>query len=178
MYLYKKSYVKEWSHQKVEDRFKVTIKRGGKPYDRIKPERVSYVIEEVMYWRKDNQIHGWFVNNTHEIEEDVKYYVTQKDLIQLRDVCEKVLGILNKAPKKTVQLQSGWSSGQETYTDVEVYDCYDEIKQLLPPTQGFFFGTYELDEWYYGAVENTYKFLNEEISNSSDDDEYEYYASW
>ncbi len=178
MYLYKKTYVKQWDFHKDHERFNVTVERGGKPYTKIKPERISYVIETAMYWRKVNQIHGWFVNNTQSIEDDVKYYVTLSDLVKLRDVCAKVLDILNSSPKKTVQLQNGWVDGKENFEDGVIYDCGDQIKELLPPTQGFFFGHYDLDEWYYKGVEDTLIFLNNEITNSSEDDEFEYYASW
>jgi hypothetical protein len=135
MYLSKKTYVKQWSHDKPEEQFEVSVKQGGKPFKKIESSRVSYVTEELMYWRKANQIHGWFVHNTQEIVEEVKYYVTKEDLDNLLDVCKQVLDVLSKSEIKTVQVRSGWSGGEETYSDVETYDCEDEIRELLPPTE-------------------------------------------
>lgn len=178
MYLSKKTYVKQWSHRKPEDQFEVSVTRGGNTYSTIKPERVSYVTEELMYWRKANQIHGWFCCNTEELTADVRYYVTKENLDELRDTCQKVLEMLEKSPKSTKQVVGGWKDGKEYMVDVSVYDCQDEIEELLPPTQGFFFGGYEIDDWYKQSVEETLEFLNNELPNCEEDDEFEYYASW
>jgi hypothetical protein len=178
MYLSKKTYVKQWSHDKPEEQFEVSVKRGGKPFKKIESSRVSYVTEELMYWRKANQIHGWFVHNTQEIVEEVKYYVTKEDLDNLLDVCKQVLDVMSKSKMKTVQVRSGWSGGEETYSDVETYDCEDEIRELLPPTEGFFYGSYEIDEWYKQAIEETVEFLEKELPKSDEHDDFEYYASW
>jgi hypothetical protein len=118
MYLSKKSYVKQWEHRKPEDQFNVSVKKGGESYSDIKPERVSYVIEELMYWRKANQIHGWFTQNTAEITADVRYYVTKTDLEVLLETCKSVADILNTAPKVTKQVVGGWKDGEEYMVDV------------------------------------------------------------
>jgi hypothetical protein len=178
MYLSKKTYVKQWEHNKPEEQFEVNVKRGGKPFKKIEPSRVSYVTEELMYWRKANQIHGWFVHNTQEVVEEVKYYVTKEDLQNLLDVCKQVLDVMGKSKMKTVQVRSGWSGGEETYSDVETYDCEDEIRELLPPTEGFFYGSYEIDEWYKNNIEETVEFLERELPKSDEHDDFEYYASW
>ena len=177
MYLSKKTYVKQWSHRKPEDQFDVSVKRGGVTYPNIKPERVSYVIEELMYWRKANQIHGWFTQNTEEITADVKYYVTKTDLEVLLETCKKVVEILDASPKTTKQVVAGWKDGEQYMEDVEVYDN-DVLQDILPPTQGFFFGSDTIDEWYKEDIVNTIKFLEEELPNCEEDAEFEYYASW
>jgi hypothetical protein len=177
MYLSKKTYVKQWSHRKPEDQFEVSVTKGGNDYPNIKPERVSYVIEELMYWRKANQIHGWFCNNTEEIQADVKYYVTKTDLDVLLETCKTVLDILEKTPKKTKQVVAGWKDGEQYMEDVEVYDN-DVLQDILPPTQGFFFGSDTIDDYYKQDIVDTMNFLQEELANCLEDDEYEYYASW
>ncbi len=177
MYLSKKTYVKQWSHRKPEDQFDVSVKRGGEIYPNIKPERVSYVVEELMYWRKANQIHGWFCNNTEEIVADVKYYVTKTDLEVLLETCKSVSDILAKSPKITKQVVGGWKNGEEYLVPVEVYDN-NVIADILPPTQGFFFGSDTIDDYYKQDIDDTIKFLEEELSNCEEDAEFEYYASW
>ena len=179
MYLSKKTYVKKWSHQEKKDQFDVTIKKGGKKFTGINPERVSYITEEIAYWRKANQIHGWFVNNTEEIQQDVKYYVTKEHLTNLLLDCKKVLELLNTLPKTTKKVVGGWRDGKEYLVDVEVYDNADEILDLLPPTQGFFFGSDTIDDYYKQDIEHTIKVLEEELSTNEDEyPDYEYYASW
>ena len=177
MYLSKKTYVKQWSHRQPEDQFNVSVTRGGKTYSNIRPERVSYVVEELMYWRKANQIHGWFVNNTSEITADVRYYVTKTDLEVLYETCKTVLEILDKASKKTKQVVGGWKDGEQYMVDVEVYDN-DVLEDILPPTQGFFFGSDTIDDYYKQDIIDTMNFLEQELSECQEDDEYEYYASW
>ena len=63
MYLSKKTYVKQWDFQDEEKKVKVDVTKNGEPLKGIKSERISYVVEDVMYWRKANQIHGWFCSN-------------------------------------------------------------------------------------------------------------------
>jgi hypothetical protein len=178
MYLSKKSYVKQWSHKKPEDQFEVNVTKGNRPFPNIKPERVSYVTEELMYWRKANQIHGWFCANGSEEITEVKYRLTKTDLEVLMETCKTVLDIINNSPKKTIQVVGGWKDGGQYMVDVEVYENEDVIKDLLPPTEGFFYGGYEIDEWYKQTIEETLNFLQEELPNCEEDEEFEYYASW
>lgn len=178
MYLSKKTYVKQWEHRKPEDQFEVTVKKGGVTYPNIKPERVSYVTEEIMYWRKANQIHGWFCNNTEERQPEISYYVTKENLEELLLTCKNVLTLLGNSNKITKQVVGGWKGGEEYMVDVITYDCEDEISDLLPPTTGFFYGSSTIDDWYKQDVENTVEFLERELPNTIDGDEFEYYASW
>ena len=59
MYLSKKTYVKNWDFMKPEQRHMVTVVKNGEEVPYIKPNRVSYIVESVMQWRKANQIHNW-----------------------------------------------------------------------------------------------------------------------
>jgi hypothetical protein len=63
--------------------------------------------------------------------------------------------------------------------DVEVYDNVDEVMEILPPTQGFFFGSDTIDDWYKQDIENTINVLTEELEGEDDGyADYSYYASW
>lgn len=179
MYLSKKTYVKNWSHQTPEETHSVEVRKGGVLHPGIKPERVSYITEEIMYWRKSNQIHGWFCNNTEELVDNVRYDVSRDHLEQLLSDCKKVLEILNTSTKSITQVVGGWKDGKEYMVDVEVYDNVDEVMEILPPTQGFFFGSETIDGWYKQDIENTIEVLTAELADEmvvySD---YQYYASW
>jgi len=76
MYLSKKTYVKYWEHN-GDNNYEVTVTKAGKPTN-IDPKKVSYIVEEVGYWRKANQIHNWFVENVQngidECQECSKWY--------------------------------------------------------------------------------------------------------
>jgi hypothetical protein len=150
MYLEKKTYVKQWDHIAAENQFAVTVGRGGKPYAAIKSERVSYVIEEVAYWRKANAIHKWFVDNCGEGKDECQpIYVSAEHMKALLEV---VSGLLKTK-------------------DAE------EAALILPPTNGFFFGSTEINEYYWSDLEYTKEILEAEIAAEATGDYY-YNASW
>lgn len=176
MYLSKKTYVKYWEH-KGADNYKITVTKNGER-TAIDPKRISFITEELMYWRKANQIHGWFVNHCTEIIPDVQYIVTLDNLKALLEDCYQVLDLLKTAPKKKVEVHTGWANGESTYVDVEVYDS-EEVMKIMPPTSGFFFGSEEINEWYIESITETISFIEKELASNPDDyEEYEYYASW
>ena len=146
MYLSKKTYVKYWEHN-GDNNYEVTVTKAGKPTN-IDPKKVSYIVEEVGYWRKANQIHNWFVENVQNgIDECQESYVSREQLQSLLDICRIV-----KIDKR-------------------------KAEQLLPTQSGFFFGGTEYDEYYYQDIDNTIEILEEALSDEKADD-FAYRASW
>ena len=103
---------------------------------------------QVASWRKANAIHGWIINYTNAIDNCTPITLQMRDLIKLQNVCKEVL--LN--PEKA--------------------------EDLLPPTSGFFFGSYEIDEWYWDSVKDTTEKLANIIKENEEDATFEYQASW
>jgi len=148
MYLYKKNYIWTGDWIKPEARQEVVVKKGGDVDTAIKPERVKYVVEEVGYWRKANQIHKWFVDVVQQGEDDCgSYYVGRESLEELLDICKKIQADNSLA------------------------------ESLLPSQSGFFFGGTEYDEWYYKDIDETVTILEECLSDKHADD-FEYHSSW
>lgn len=53
---------------------------------------VKGVEVDAMYWRKANAIHGWFVDNCQDGEDDCKeYYVEREQLEELIQLCQEEL---------------------------------------------------------------------------------------
>jgi hypothetical protein len=78
------------------------------------------------------------VKNVQDGEDNcASYEVSRVDLSNLRTACERVLA------------------------------DHDLATELLPPTQGFFFGGYELDEWYFAELEETKKSLDKILAPTS-----------
>ena len=103
------------------------------------------------YWRKANQIHGWFVRNVQDDTDDCgSYEVGRDDLQALVDVCRKVLANRKLAAK------------------------------LLPPAEGFFFGRYEYDDSYFADVQDTADKLAALLEALPEDSGwcFEYQSSW
>ncbi len=114
------------------------------------------VTEHLLYWRKANAIHGWFVRNVQGGNDDCKEYVVRRsDLEELWQICNEILNIEDKEKRD------------------------DLAYKLLPPTTGFFFGTYTLDEYYFSDLEKTKTVLGKELeSPKTYDISYKYQASW
>ena len=140
MYLSKKTYVQRWDHQSPEETYNVEVTQGGNSVDHIQPNRVSYVEEQVGYWRKANAIHKWFVDNCQDGVDDCRdAYAERRDLQTLLDLCRIVIIDKSKA------------------------------EQLLPSTSGFFFGNTEYDEWYYNDIQNTIEILEKALEDEDGD---------
>jgi hypothetical protein len=139
MYLEKRTYVRQWSHQTPEEQYNVEVTKGGESV-KIDPKRVTYVIEEVGYWRKANQIHQWFVDNVQGGEDNcAEYYVGSDKLEELLDLCKKV------------------------QTDNSLAEV------LLPTVSGFFFGGTQYDEWYFKDIDNTIDILEKILDEKGAD---------
>lgn len=179
MYLTKKHYVKNWDwEENPEKKYDVDVKRGGKTIPHIKKERISYIEEEVMYWRKANAIHKWFVDQVQDGEDNCgTYYVSTETLEELRTICEKTLEVINKSNIKFAEVHTGCDQNGNTYATIPTYDCEDELGDLLMPQSGFFFGSTEIDEYYKETIQETLNFLNEELK-TDDGGDYYYHSSW
>ena len=148
MYLYKKNYIWSGDWIKPEARQEVVVKKNGEVDNSIKAERVKYVVEEVGYWRKANQIHQWFVDNVQDgIDECQSSYVSRERLEELLGICKNI-----KADNSLAE-------------------------SLLPTQSGFFFGGTEYDEWYFNDIDSTITILEDCLSDENADD-FEYRASW
>jgi len=148
MYLNKRTYVKNWEHTPKSERHYITITKGGKIVF-INKDKISYIEEEVAYWRKANQIHNWFVKNVQDGEDDCeKYSVSIKEL--------KIL---------LVEIN-------------EVLDNPIRAKEILPSAKGFFFGQYEYNDYYLQDLKDTKVILETIFNNHSGDVDYTYQSSW
>ena len=160
MYLTKKTYVGgQYSHRNVSGKVEVKI---GEDILNIDINRLASVEENVGYWRKANAIHKWFVDNIQEGKDECQEtYVSKEKLLELRDLCQKVL----------------------TTRDAS----------LLPPTSGFFFGSTDIDGYYFEELEatidiidnlklvpsNSEQFITEgDIKDPNKHSEFYYQASW
>lgn len=156
MYAARRLYVKQWDYQSEDERYTVQIAHGGKPVSGIQSDRISAVEEEVMYWRKANHIHGWFVDNVQKGEDNCgTYHVSWDDLAKLLDVCKKVIEA-SKLVDGMVFAGEQWSPEKPEPVTLrepgKVIEDPTVAKKLLPTRKGFFFGSYEYDEHYLDDV--------------------------
>ena len=156
MYLYARKYVSRFDYQNGEriqlpefSALEQTAPAGLTKYGDFTGIQIDY---PVMYWRKANAIHGWFVNECGGgVDECQPIYVSRESLVKLRDLCKQAM----KQPAMA--------------------------GEILPPTPGFFFGTYEIDEWYMEDMKHTVTALNHILSTIPADNwdwSFIYQASW
>lgn len=179
MNLYKRHYVKNWDMTPKEKRFDVTVKQGGKKVDSIKLERVCRIIEDIAYWRKANAIHNWFVSNVQNGEDDCKeYFVSRK---QLRDLLDTINKVLNSSKLVKGKVHNGTRHENGTTTEImedgKIVEDSTVAEELLPTTEGFFFGSTDYDQYYIQDLEYTKKVLTEELALPENGDYY-YSSSW
>jgi len=104
---------------------------------------------QVAYWRKANQIHKWFVDHVQDGKDDCEEYRVTRDQLQLLvDNCKLVL--MNK----------------------------EEAKTLLPRQEGFFFGSYEYDEYYWFDIQDTIEQLEKVLNEYPEEWDFQYQSSW
>ena len=106
------------------------------------------VDEELVYWRKANAIHQFFVDIDDQYESCESIEVTKDILGDLLDRCTEVLA--NR----------------------------DRASELLPTTSGFFFGSTEYDDWYFDRLKDTIEKITPILSDGDIKDGDLYYFGW
>jgi hypothetical protein len=136
----------------------------------------------VIEWRKANQIHGWFDRKLDCVENVTKYPVKVSYLEELIDVCIRVKEqlIAGGTKLKKVVVESGYKDGKyyQLKGMVPIFVNTKLAEQLLPPTEGFFFGNYEIDEWYLEKIDYTIQNLMDVLSTKEKGERFYYEAWW
>lgn len=112
----------------------------------------------VMYWRKANQIHSWFVTNVQNGTDDCSTYdVSREQLEELRDICVRVRDGTKLKKAKVTNGYTFTATGQKKpiLEDGEVMTNPELAKELLPCTKGFFFGSTDYNSWYMRDITDT-----------------------
>lgn len=138
--------------------------------------------EEVGYWRKANQIHNWFVENIQDGVDDCDYHreVREEDFLELLDICKRVLD--------SCEMVDGEICNGLSYKDGQTIPIMEPGKyvkdpsvaqELLPTTSGFFFGSYDYDEYYVEDIKNTIDIITKVLETTDFETQMIYYrSSW
>lgn len=140
-----------------------------------------WMCEEVMYWRKANAIHKWFVDNCQKGEDNCQPHLVRKNKIkELYEVCKVITEhaeLIHDKVQNGTKLKDGeWQPIMEDGFRIKDTSL---AETLLPTESGFFFGSTNYDQWYYEDVKRTYEKLGE-IIEADEFDEYNFYyeSSW
>ena len=169
MYLYARKYVSknDYTNFNREDGVMPPVREEWKSLAALSPKGLMDNAQDfggisisypVGYWRKANAIHGWFVNELANGEDECQEIpVDRGHLLILQDSCKAVLA----APKDEMAEEAGEHS--------------------LEPTPGFFFGANEIDEWYIESLKDTIAMIDNVLSVIPEDNydwQFIYQASW
>lgn len=126
---------------------------------------------QVGYLRKANAIHAWLVKHIQGGVDDCRTaYFSPEKIAELRDTVRQILDTVVKGEPSN-------EHGYETYPDLTV-DA-ELAAELLPPQEGFFFGSYEIDEWYVSDLEVADTFLTIMLEHEGVKDcDFYYHSSW
>lgn len=110
----------------------------------------GYVVKPtIIYWRKANAIHRWFVDYTQDGVDECQYTnVHSESLMDLLDRCEQVSASPSSA------------------------------RELLPSQGGFFFGSTDYDEWYFRDVKETAEKIRRQVAAVPAGSGFAYRSSW
>lgn len=157
MYLYVNKYVSRMDYANVDGSIVAAIRPEFQAMTDLlgtdtlvrQDDWTGYSVEvPVGYWRKANAIHGWIVLNCGDGEDNCqRIYVSRENAQELVDLCKEVIADPDKA------------------------------NELLPPHTGFFFGSYEIDEWYLNDLQQTIDIFEPLLASDEADSIY-YQASW
>ena len=150
-YLYRREYLSNYSWGEDENRKqKFAAIADAIGIEPCKDSPSIYVEVCVAYWRKANAIHKWFCDLDGGRDECQNIYVTRNQLIELRNLCADV--VFEPATASSV----------------------------LPTQAGFFFGSYDYDEWYMEDMKNTVNQIEKILEATPEDGwiDFIYRASW
>jgi hypothetical protein len=143
----------------AEQRHSVQIAIGDNPVRGIDLERIISIDESVMYWRKANHIHKWFVDNVQDGNDDQREYRVGWDQLEaLLTACNKVIeapALPDRAVIVGTEHSKEHPDGLTKREPGKVLKRQSAAKRLLPRCEGFFFGSQEYDEDYLTDVIET-----------------------
>lgn len=180
MYLHAKRFCSGgYDHSTKEEKklFKTILKAAELPQEMAQQSLTVNVT--VGYWRKANHIHKWFIDNCSSGEDDCRPVDVCRDSLKtLRDLCQTVIDKSNLVPGN-VHVGTSFEAGEkkEMYEPGKIVEDPTVALDILPPSEGFFFGGQDVDEYYIEDVKETIKIIDA-VLKLPKDWEFEYCASW
>lgn len=104
-------------------------------------KKVTYIYEQVMYWRKAGAIHNWFVEHIQDGKDDCKeYYVDPDDLNAFIELCKNTIKQIKAGVSDDkLELPSGYEDVFDDYYVNELLRTVNTIEPLLLKGGGDFY---------------------------------------
>src|ERR1700740_712435 len=162
MYLHRRRYVQNWDFLPENQRWTYAITRGDGRV--LTPGKLTYVLDEIAYWRKANQVHHWFVDIVQKGTDDCgEYYVRQDQLGDLFSRGRRIFAADEKIGKLVAKALDASVGPEErtafwekiTHLAADSEPVKKLAHDLLPTQPGFFFSGTDYDEWYFYGLRET-----------------------
>ena len=160
------------------------------------------IFEEIAYWRKANAVHAWFVNTVQDGVDGCQLSppILSEHLTELRDRALLVLASrpeISRRPPKRVRRNSELTINTLKALVQDPRSPFGErqaaaialakntfpfpvvAELLLPPQGGFFFGSTDIDSYYYEDLQDTVQQINQVLESTDFTTQVVFYhASW
>ena len=144
--------------------------------------------KQVAYWRKVNSVHAFFERECageHGLDDCQRVRVTKEIIEKLLVCCNGVIKELSAPTAKKTQrtdevLECNEGKIETVPTDISVFSgkAAAAAMEHLPPQEGFFFGTYEIDDWYLEDIKETAEICNKLLAETDFENEELWYHAW
>ncbi len=157
-----------WEQKYSYEEFQRLTEEQKEEYRNSEPEYDNDMYgKELMYWRKANQIHNWFVQNCQGgVDDCERHVITVADLKKLKELCEKILTMTEIKQELRPTYPNGWFE-EPVYVIKDVrlltLEGVEYASEHLPSCSGFFFGSTEYDDYYVWDLENTIEQIDDTL---------------
>lgn len=148
-------YFSDWAGNKLQ--YNEILSIIGLKDEKVCQSTPSLTVKvKIGYWRKANQIHKWFVDNVQNGVDNCQDFIVQREQLEhLLTICNSILSHKDKK------------------------DMKEKADELLPTSSGFFFGSTDIDDWYFDDIKSTVQQLTDILNNPKfAEAEFYYRASW
>lgn len=118
----------------------IDLKSHGVPIN-VELKKVTYINEQIMYWRKETAIHDWFVENVQGGEDDCKeYYIDPDDLDAFIELCKNTIKQIKAGVSNDkLELPSGFYNAFDDHYINELQRTVNIIEPLLKEEGDFYY---------------------------------------
>lgn len=130
MYLTAKRYLWKDEDEEISKKINDLIEVDADRESRLKGSSliVKQIELEAMYWRKANAIHGWFVENVQDDEDDCREYYVERE--QLEELLAECVSVLTSRDTNKLPPQLGFFFGSTKIDEWYWQDLEDTVKGL------------------------------------------------
>lgn len=142
-------------------------------------DKVTKEEREIGYWRKFNALHSFIANLKDKPDTNCdKLWLTKENINYIYETITTALDIMDADKPRVLVRLSGQDKLEEyDYDYIFPEETQDKVKEILAPCKGFFWGSDDVDMYYYVALKRS-KEIFEKAKESKKKGNRVFYYSW